>query len=163
MYSNFHTSLMNLQRIVGEKKCNFHICLCTEFTWQWFGSRRTTGVASVRRDQEPDQRWTEPVPDSSSTDPSLGKAEPISDVSGASVITNSRKRKSAVRGRGEKKCERRNPADTKVSEEGGGAAAPGTGAEIPLQPMVKTVARQVVLLQPMEEHSGADDHPAAYR
>ena len=57
--------------------------------------------------------------------------------------------------------ERNNPADTKVSEEGGGGGAPGAGAEIPLQPVVKTMVRQAVPLQPMEEHSGADIHTAA--
>jgi len=46
-------------------------------------------------------------------------------------------------------CERNNCTDTKVSEEAGGAAAPGTGAEIPLQPMEKT----------MEADGAADLHP----
>ena len=55
-------------------------------------------------------------------------------------------------------CERNNPADPKVSEEGGGGGAPGAGAEIPLQPMGKTMVRQAVRLQPMEVHSGADIH-----
>ena len=55
-------------------------------------------------------------------------------------------------------CERNNSADTKVSEEGGGGGAPGTGAEIPLQPVGKTMVRQAVPLQPMEVHSGADIH-----
>ncbi|GAB0186006.1 mitochondrial enolase superfamily member 1 [Grus japonensis] len=36
-------------------------------------------------------------------------------------------------------CERNNSADTKVSEEGGGGGAPGTRAEIPLQPVEKTM------------------------
>ena len=55
-------------------------------------------------------------------------------------------------------CERNNSADTKVSEEGGGGGAPGTRAEIPLQPLVKTMVRQAVSLQPMEVHGGADIH-----
>lgn len=38
--------------------------------------------------------------------------------------------------------------------------APGTGAEIPLQPVVKTMVKQVVLMQPMEAHSEGDIHPA---
>ncbi|GAB0208489.1 hypothetical protein GRJ2_003314600 [Grus japonensis] len=41
-------------------------------------------------------------------------------------------------------------SDTKVSE-GGGGGAPGTRAEIPLQPMVKTMVKQAVPLQPMED------------
>ncbi|GAB0210103.1 hypothetical protein GRJ2_003476100 [Grus japonensis] len=45
---------------------------------------------------------------------------------------------------------------TKVSEEGGGA--PGARAEIPLQPMEKTMVQQAVPLQPMEVDSGADIH-----
>ncbi|GAB0201689.1 hypothetical protein GRJ2_002634500 [Grus japonensis] len=46
----------------------------------------------------------------------------------------------------------RNSADTKVSAEGGGGGAPGAGAEIPLQPVVKTMVKQAVpLQQPMEE------------
>ena len=57
-----------------------------------------------------------------------------------------------------RRCERNNSADTKVREEGGGGGAPGTGAEIPLQPMVKTMARQAVFLQPMEINGGADIH-----
>ena len=55
-------------------------------------------------------------------------------------------------------CERNNSADTKVSEEGRGGGAPCAGAEIPLQPMVKTMVRQAVPLQPMEVNSGADIH-----
>ncbi|KAM9591242.1 uncharacterized protein ACIBXB_006115 [Morphnus guianensis] len=60
--------------------------------------------------------------------------------------------------RGVRICERNNPADTKVSEEGGGGGAPGAEAEIPLQPVVKTMVRQVVPLQPMEVNGGADIH-----
>lgn len=56
-------------------------------------------------------------------------------------------------------CERKNSADTKVTEEGGGVGAPGTKGEIPLQTLVQTMVKQVVLLlQPMKVHSGADFH-----
>ncbi|GAB0207835.1 adenomatous polyposis coli protein-like [Grus japonensis] len=58
--------------------------------------------------------------------------------------------------RGVRICERNNSADTKVSEEGGEGGAPGTGAEIPLQSVVKTMVKQVVPLQPMEVNGGAD-------
>ena len=61
--------------------------------------------------------------------------------------------------RGVRTCKRNNPADTKVSEEGGGGDAPGTTAEIPLQPVVKTLVRQAVPLQPREVHGGADIYP----
>ena len=95
--------------------------------------------------------------------PLLAKAEPISDSGNASVITFLRRKKSwdsekQPPERGVRTCKRNNPADTKASEEGGGGDAPGTGAEIPLQPMVKTMVRQAVPLQPMEVHSGADIH-----
>ena len=52
--------------------------------------------------------------------------------------------------------ERNNPADTKVCEEGGRGGASGTGAEIPLQPVKKTMVRQAVPLQSMEALDGAD-------
>jgi len=51
---------------------------------------------------------------------------------------------------------REKSADTKVSAEGG--HAPGARAEISLQPMEKTLARQAVPLQHMEVHSRADIH-----
>ena len=60
-----------------------------------------------------------------------------------------------------RKRESHNSADTKVSEEEGKGGAPGAGAEIPLQPVVKTMVMQVVLLQPMEDHTGADIHTTA--
>ncbi|KAM9590860.1 uncharacterized protein ACIBXB_005909 [Morphnus guianensis] len=99
------------------------------------------------------------MPAGSKTDPPLAKAEPISNSGSASVITYLRKGKKLLCNsswkRGVRICKRNNSADTKVSEGGG---APGARAEIPLQPMVKTVVRQAVPLQPMEVHSGADIH-----
>jgi len=60
---------------------------------------------------------------------------------------------------GVRRCERNNSADTKVSEEGGGGGAPDDRAEsLPLQPVMKTMVRQAVHLQPMEVHSAADIH-----
>ena len=47
-----------------------------------------------------------------------------------------------------------------VKKEGEGGAL-GARAEIPLQPVGKTMVRQAVPLQPMEVHSGADIHTAA--
>ena len=117
-------------------------------------------MASVRTCQELPLCPIEQMPAGSNTDPPLAKAEPIGDGGSASGITYLR--------RGEKTCttatsagersenERNNCADTKVSEEGEGGGAPGTGAEIPLQPVVKTMVRQAVPLQPMEVHGGAD-------
>ena len=57
-----------------------------------------------------------------------------------------------------RRCERNNSADTKVREEGGGGGVPGAKAEISPQPMMKTMVRQAVPLQPMEVHGGADLH-----
>ncbi|GAB0209107.1 acid sphingomyelinase-like phosphodiesterase 3b [Grus japonensis] len=109
------------------------------------------------------------MPAGSKTDLPLAKAKPISDSGSASGIMY-------LRRRGEKKttekhqqqpergvriCERNNSADTKVSEEGEGGGAPGTGAEIPLQPVVKTMVRQAVPLQPMEDAEGAEIPSAA--
>jgi len=45
-----------------------------------------------------------------------------------------------------RQCERNNSADTRVSEAGRGGGTPGAGAEIPLQPMPKTVVRQAGVL-----------------
>jgi len=55
-------------------------------------------------------------------------------------------------------CERKSSADTRVSEEGGGGGASGTGPEILLQFVVKTMVRQAAPVQPMEVHGGADLH-----
>jgi len=42
-----------------------------------------------------------------------------------------------------------NSADPTVSAEGGVGGAPGTGAEVPLQPVEQPMVRQAVPLQPM--------------
>lgn len=47
-------------------------------------------------------------------------------------------------------------ADTKVSEEEGEQGAPCTKAETPLQPMVRAMVRQAVLLLSMEVHIAAE-------
>ncbi|GAB0186311.1 hypothetical protein GRJ2_001096400 [Grus japonensis] len=59
-------------------------------------------------------------------------------------------------------CERNNSADTKVSAEGVGGGVPGAGAEIPLQPLEKTMVRQAVSMQSMEDDDGAEIPPAAH-
>ncbi|GAB0178358.1 zinc finger and BTB domain-containing protein 5 [Grus japonensis] len=137
--------------------------VCIGFTWQGAGSGwGAAGVASVRRHQELPPCEIQLVTACSKTDLPLPKAGPISQAGGASAIMCLRKRKShcaaAVRERSEKKCERNNSADTKVSEEGGGEGAPGARAEIPLQPMEKTMVRQAVTQQPMEDHARVDIH-----
>ncbi|GAB0208689.1 acid sphingomyelinase-like phosphodiesterase 3b [Grus japonensis] len=104
------------------------------------------------------------MPAGSKTDPLLAKAEPISSDGSTSVITYLRREKKKKKisvlqpERGVRRCERNNCADTKVSEEGGGGGTPGARADIPLQPMVKTMVRQAVPLQPMEVNGGADIH-----
>ncbi|KAJ7419315.1 hypothetical protein BTVI_26020 [Pitangus sulphuratus] len=45
-----------------------------------------------------------------------------------------------------------------VSGEGGGGGAPGPRAEIPLQPVVKTMVKQAIPLQPMEDHGDEEIH-----
>ncbi|GAB0189017.1 epimerase family protein SDR39U1 [Grus japonensis] len=103
------------------------------------------------------------MPAGSKTDPLLAKAEPISDGGSASGITELRRGEKTAQeklqpDRGVRICKRNDSADTKVSEEGGGGGAPGARAEIPLQPMEKTMVRQAVPLQLMEVHGRADIH-----
>ena len=89
----------------------------------------------------------------------MAKAKPISDGDSASVRMYLRRgKKPCSQERGMRICEKNSFADTKVSKEGGGGGAPGTGTEIPLQLMVKMTVRQAVPLQPMEVHGGADIH-----
>ncbi|PKU47132.1 protein pxr1-like [Limosa lapponica baueri] len=106
----------------------------------------------------------EPRPAGSKTDLPLAKAEPFSNTGSTSVITFNKGKNcctTAAR-RGVRICERNNSADTEVGEEGGGGGPPGIGAEISLQPVVKTMVRQAVPLQPMEVNSGSDIYPAAH-
>jgi len=78
--------------------------------------------------------------------PKWAKAKPVKDSGTASGITYLRWGKKPVlqqnKLEGEVRLRERNDsADTKVSEEEGGGHAPSTGAEIPLQPMEKTMMR----------------------
>ncbi|GAB0182915.1 AN1-type zinc finger protein 5-like [Grus japonensis] len=100
------------------------------------------------------------MPAGSKTDPLLAKAKPISNSGSASGVTELRREKKTKQKteRGVRICERNNSADTKVTKEEGAGGAPGTGAEIPLQPLKKTMVRQAVPLQPMEVTCGADIH-----
>ncbi|GAB0188514.1 acid sphingomyelinase-like phosphodiesterase 3b [Grus japonensis] len=95
------------------------------------------------------------MPAGSKVDPPLAKAEPISDGGSASGIKELRRGKKLLwqlqPERGVRICERNSSADTKVSAEGGAGGAPGARAEIPLQPVEKTMMSQAVPLQPMEE------------
>jgi len=59
-------------------------------------------------------------------------------MGGKKVLHNSSRK------RGVRICERNSSADTQVRQEGGGGGALGAGAEIPLQPVVKTTVTEVV-------------------
>ena len=75
-------------------------------------------------------------------DPPQGTAEPLSQdggVSGKVCVRKGRKHCAAIEREVRKKCARNSPADSKVSEEGGGGGAPGVGAEIPLQTLEETM------------------------
>jgi len=103
------------------------------------------------------------MPAGSKMDLLFAKAETVSDGGSTSVITYLRTGKknlpcSSSRERGVRLCERNSSADTEISERGGRGGARDTGADIPLQPVVKTMVSQAVPLQPMEINSGADIH-----
>jgi len=72
------------------------------------------------------------VPLGSKLDPPLATAEPINEADGTSVKTSLSKGKksfeAAERDTSQQKGEK-HPTDTKVSEEGGGLGASGTGSE----------------------------------
>ncbi|PKU43793.1 protein pxr1-like [Limosa lapponica baueri] len=91
-----------------------------------------------------------------SNDLSLAKAKPISNGGSISVRTYLRRGKNCcatAADRGVRICKRNNSADTKVREEEGEG---GAAAEILPQPVVKTMVRQAVSLQPMGVQSGED-------
>ncbi|GAB0189323.1 hypothetical protein GRJ2_001397600 [Grus japonensis] len=96
------------------------------------------------------------MPAGSKTDPLLAKGELINDGGSASGIMYLRRGKKPGQQqlqpkRGVTICERKNSADTKVSaEEGGRGGAPGTRAEIPLQPMEDDGGADIYL-QPVED------------
>lgn len=120
------------------------------------------GVASERRHQEPPLFQTEPVPVGSKLDPLLPKAEPISEAGDTSVTINLRKSKNhcagAVRERNRKNVRERTLQTTRSVKKELGGGSPSAKAEIPLQPVKKTMVTQVVSLQPMEDHAAADIH-----
>jgi len=111
-------------------------------------------VASVRSCEKLSPCPTEPKPDSFKTDPLLAKAEPINNSGSTSVITCLRRGKKPLCNGNcswEKQVrihDRNNSADAKVSEGGGRGGAPGAGAEIHLQSVVKTMVRQAVPCSP---------------
>ncbi|KAJ7404524.1 hypothetical protein WISP_145109 [Willisornis vidua] len=133
----------------------------TGFAWQCFGNGEGGYRAgSVRHCQKVLPRPTESVPAGSKTDLLLAKDKPISNSGNISGIAYFRKEKKLLHDsncsqkRGVTIGERNFSAD-KIDEEGGGGGAPDARAEIPV---VKAMVRQVVTLQPMDIHSGAEIH-----
>ena len=59
--------------------------------------------------------------------------------------------------RGVRICERNNSAATEVGVEGGAGGASGSGAEIPPQPVVQPMVRQLCPA-PRKVHGGAETH-----
>ncbi|KAK4829482.1 hypothetical protein QYF61_004772 [Mycteria americana] len=134
----------------GPSLASFHLFDLWTHSFQWVTFSLNDVLGNLESQCQPAPRH-----------PLLAKAEPTSDGGSASGITCLRRGKAACfcsQERGVRICESNNPADTKASEEGGGGGAPGAGAEIPLQPMVKPMVRQAVPLQPMEVNGGADLH-----
>jgi len=125
---------------------------CTGFVWQSFGSRGDYRDGFCEKLPEASLCLMEPMQAGSKTELPPAKAETTSDVGSTSVIMYLRRwgKKKLQKERRVRICDRNNSADIKVSEEGGGGGAPGTRAEVPLQP-VKTVVRQAVPLQSMED------------
>lgn len=77
----------------------------------------------------------------------LAQAQPVSVDGSASAVADLRGEKlqwNSSWERGARICERRSPADTGVSEEGGTAGAPDTRAEVPLQPAVSSTVHAAV-------------------
>jgi len=80
-------------------------------------------VASVRKCQKLPPCPMEPMPGGSKADPSLAKAESISNDGSASGVTDLRREKKLLHNsqeRGLRLCERSNSADTQVGAEGEG-------------------------------------------
>ena len=117
---------------------------CCGYVWQNFGSKGSTGLASVRSCQKLPPCLTEPMPAGAKMDLLLAKTEPSSNGGSPSGITRLRRKKPCVKGHFAAGERSENSADTEVTEEGGG------GAEVPLQPVEQTMVGQAVSLQPME-------------
>ncbi|RMC03551.1 hypothetical protein DUI87_20751 [Hirundo rustica rustica] len=112
-------------------------CLCdaNKFVWQNFGNSGTTRVASVKSYEKLLPRFAKPNPaiSKTATRPWLAKASGITFKKGEKPTRQQHLE------RGMRAYERNSPADAKVREERGGGRAPGAGAQIPLQPVVRSM------------------------
>jgi len=104
-----------------------------------------------------------PVLAGSKMDLLLAKAKLIGDGGSASVITlrKGRKKNLAVRRQLEREVRKQETTlqtPRSVKKEGGGGARDAGAGSFPLQLVMKTIVSQVVPLQPMEVHGGADLH-----
>ncbi|KAJ7409138.1 hypothetical protein WISP_116490 [Willisornis vidua] len=86
------------------------------------------------------------MPASSKKDPTQVKAQPSNDGCGALALRDLRRIKTPCRtapGKKGENVQRNRPADTQLSEEGGGRGASDVRVEILLQPMVQPKVRQL--------------------
>ncbi|TRZ13562.1 hypothetical protein HGM15179_013557 [Zosterops borbonicus] len=93
----------------------------------------------------------EVMPGSSNMDPPLAKAKFIKYGGSTSALTYCRRKRSyhaEVISARQEQVERNSPADTKVTTEEETGGAPGTRAEVPLQPLVQTMVRQLCSCSP---------------
>lgn len=117
--------------------------------WFWYWDGRATGLASVIRYYKLSLCPMDPIPAGTKMDLLLAKAEPITDGGNTSGIKELRRGKSCsvqqqLRPvRGVRRCERNSSVDIRVHAQGGAGGAPATGAEIPLQPQVEHMVRQL--------------------
>lgn len=114
----------------------------TWFAWQGFGSEQATGMAPIRRHQKLSPYPTQPMPDGSKMD--LDKAELVSDGGNTPVIMYLRSWKKLLHNgncskeREVRKCERQLCRHQNQWRRRG-RSAPGTGAEVLLQFVLKSV------------------------
>lgn len=99
-------------------------------------------MAPVRVSQKLSPCPTEPRPANSKTDRPLAKAKPVSNGGSTYGITDLRRKENDS---AEKTAARvsNSSADTKVTGEGGDGGAAGGRSEFPLQPVMKSMMRQL--------------------
>ncbi|RMC14239.1 hypothetical protein DUI87_09330 [Hirundo rustica rustica] len=108
-----------------------------------FGSGGIYRASCCEMQPEASPCSTEIMPASSRMDPLLTKASGITYQSRGINCSGTTMRSETREG-----CDSKNSADTQVSEDRGEGGAPDSGAEIPLQPVVKTTVRQLCPCSP---------------